>query len=126
MVDLDAARHWPVLAWIRLNLPEPPAPLMLTKGPPPPPSPPLDLLESEPVATDPNVRLYSHSEALDEGLLRLFWQADNPLLLTAEYREAVTVSRLAPEKVRRFWETVKARVQELGPLSVEGADPFPR
>jgi hypothetical protein len=120
--ELDV-RHWPVLAWIRLRLPDPPAPTMLMAGPPPPPAPPLDILRPEAVATDPTVRLYSHLERFGPGAIRLAWQASEPRALVAEYREPQLVARLPAATVRNFWSVVKERLAELGPLPVEAADP---
>jgi hypothetical protein len=125
MTEPEEVRHWPVLAWIRLRLPEAPPPLQLTRGPPPPPLPPLDLMEPEPVATDPSVRLFSFSEPVGGGWLRLAWSASNPDLLNAEYREPEHRPRLPPGTVEQFWAAVKGRVAELGPLRIDGADPFP-
>jgi hypothetical protein len=119
-------RQWPVLAWIRMRLPEAPPMLQLTPGPPPPPLPPLEILAAEAVATDPTVRLYSYSERLGNGSMRIAWTASNPELLNAEYREPDYVARPSPEVVRAFWAAVKEKVGELGPLSVEAADPYPR
>ena len=64
----EDARRWPVLAWLRLKVPEPAAPLMLTRGPPPPPSPPVDWLVPEEVATDPTVRLFTFHERMGDGI----------------------------------------------------------
>jgi hypothetical protein len=125
MPEREEVRHWPVLAWIRLKLPEAPAPIQLTRGPPPPPNPPLDLLEPEAIPTDPTVRMYTFSEPLGSGMVRLVWLASEPEALLAEYREPEILPRLPDETVRRFWATVKARVSELGPLPVVAADPRP-
>ncbi|MHB8351435.1 MAG: hypothetical protein ACYDFT_01885 [Thermoplasmata archaeon] len=117
--------HWAVLAWVRFRLPEPAPAVLLTRGPPPPPQPPLDILEPEPVATDPTMRVYAHIEELDGGLIRLAWHANDPDHLVAEYREPRTIARLPPDRVRRFWEALRPMVAELGPLPVEAADPRP-
>jgi hypothetical protein len=117
--------HWPVVAWIRLRLPPPPPVVMLTGGPPPPPDPPLDLLENEPVATDPRKRIWAHEEEGGGGVVRLVWDADDPGFLEAELRAPSYRGRLPPEQVRAFWAAVKARTQGLGALTVDGADPAP-
>lgn len=119
-------RHWPVLAWIRMRLPEAPAVIQLTPGPPPPPQPPLSVLVPEAVATDPTVRLFSYNERVAAGMMRLSWSATNPDLLNAEYREPDYQPRVAPDVVRAFWAAVKEKVKEVGPVAVEGADPYPR
>jgi hypothetical protein len=121
----EEARRWPVLAWLRLKLPPAPPPLLLTRGPPPPPSPPVDWLEPEEVATDPSVRLFTFHERAGEGVVRYLWQGSDADRLLVEYREPRYVARMTPEDVRTFWKVVKARLEELGPLPVEGADPRP-
>lgn len=123
MAPPDDSRHWPVLAWIRLRLPAAPPLRQLMPGPAPRPMPPLDLLQPEAVATDPTVRLFSHAETLGEGVVRLVWQASQPETLLAEYRAPRLIGRLPPEEVREFWNAVKRRTAELGPLPVLGADP---
>lgn len=111
------------VAWIRLRVPPPPAPVVLM-GSPPPPGPPLDLLEPDPVLTDPRKRVYSWERPWGDGVVRLKWDADTPELLEAEYR--IQERRLlASSEVRSFWAEVKRLVAELGPLPVEGADPRP-
>jgi hypothetical protein len=117
-------RYGHVAAWIRLQVPPPPAPLVLMGKVPPPPGPPLDLLEPEPVSTDPRKRIYAMERPWGEGVVRLKWDSDAPELLEAEYR--IRERRLlAPEEVRSFWAEVKRLVGELGPLPVNGADPRP-
>lgn len=125
MADRREVRHWPVVAWIRLRVPPPPAPMMLTRGPPPPPLPPADWLENEGVPTDPSVTLYSFLEPHGDGAIRYVWAGASPELLLAEYRIPGYLARLPPGEVRRFWAAVKARLGELGPLPVDGADPRP-
>ncbi|MGI0052786.1 MAG: hypothetical protein ACRECR_00810, partial [Thermoplasmata archaeon] len=97
----------------------------LTPGPPPPPVPPLDLMEAEPVATDPSMRVYAHLADLDPGMIRLAWHANDPTHLVAEYREPRSVARLSPERIRRFWDAVRPMLTELGPVPIEAADPRP-
>jgi len=126
--SLGAARtHWPVVAWIRLKLPPPEAPLMLMGGSPPPPPPPLEILEKNPVSTDPRRKVYAFEEERDDGawVLRIIWDQDDPELLEAELRAPLAARRPGPAEVRRFWTAVKERVAELGPLPVESADPRP-
>jgi hypothetical protein len=117
--------HWPVLAWIRLRIPEAPPALMLIPGPPPPPEPPLDEMLPAPISTDPRRRLFAWEGKYDQGAIRIVWEADNPSYITAEYRERVHAGRPAAETVRRFWSAVKVHVQPLGTLPVEAADPWP-
>lgn len=112
------------VAWIRLRLPEPPPQTVLMGKLPPPPMPPLDILQPEPVPTDPRKRIYVWEESWTGGLLRLRWDADALDLLEAEWRREDR-RRPAPEEVRAFWAEVKRLVAELGPLPVEGADPRP-
>jgi hypothetical protein len=113
-----------VAAWIRLKLPAQAEPTLLLGGSPPPPSPPLALLEPEPVSTDPRKRIYAWEGPWSEGTLRLKWDADYADVLEAEYR--VHERRpLRPEEVRAFWAEVKGKVAELGPLPVDDADPRP-
>ncbi len=113
------------MAWIRLKLPPPPAPTMLMAGPPPPPAPPLDLLEPNPVPTDPRKRVYAYEEERDGWTVRLVWDSDDPELLEAECRAPIYGARLPREAVPRFWAEVKRLVAPLGPLPVDGADPRP-
>jgi hypothetical protein len=117
--------HWPVLAWIRLRIPESPPALMLIPGPPPPPEPPLDELQSAPVVTDPRRRVFTWEGRHEKGSIRIVWEADNPSYLTAEYREPTHAGRPTSETVRRFWSAVKVHVEPLGTLPVEAADPWP-
>jgi len=117
--------HWPVVAWIRLRLPPAPPVMMLTGGLPPPPDPPLDLLTTEPVVTDPRKRIYAHEEEAEGGVVRLVWDADDPEFLEAEFRLPFYGGRLPGERVRAFWQAVKARTTSLGPLAIDGADPMP-
>jgi hypothetical protein len=117
--------RWPVAAWIRLKLPARPAPLMLTPGPPPPPAPPLELLEPNPVPTDPRRRVFSFEEEHDAWVLRLVWDAEEPEILEAEYRAPIYGARVPPSEVPKFWAAVKTLIAPLGPLAVESADPRP-
>lgn len=127
MPSLGTSRtRWPVVAWIRLKLPERPPPVTLTPGPPPPPAPPLDLLEPNPVPTDPRRRVFAFEEEHDRWVVRLVWDTDDPGLLEAECRAPVYGRRLPDEEVGRFWAAVRRLVAPLGPLPVESADPIPR
>jgi hypothetical protein len=117
--------RWPVVAWIRLKLPPPAPVIMLTPGVPPPPSPPLDVLAPNPVTTDPRKRVYAYEEELGEAVVRLVWDADDPEVLEAEYRQPLYDRRLSKEQVGVFWAAVKRLVAPLGPLPVDGADPRP-
>lgn len=111
-----------VAAWIRLKLPPSDSTTMLMGSLPPPPSPPLEILEPEPVSTDPRKRVYAWEGPWADGVLRLKWDADYADVLDAEYR--VTERRpLRREEVRSFWDEVKRKVGELGPLEIDGADP---
>ena len=126
MPSLGASRtHWPVVAWIRLKLPPPPTPLQLTPGPPPPPAPPLDLLEPNPVVTDPRKRVYAYEEDHEGWVVRLVWDADDAELLEAECRAPHYGARPTNARVVDFWAAVRRLVAPIGPLSVEGADPRP-
>ena len=115
--------HWPVVAWLTLRLPPPPAPTTLL-GSPPPPDPPLEILEHNPVPTDPRRRVWAYEEAHDDRVVRLIWDADDPLLLSAELR-CPSYARPTREEVNAFWQAVKAKTAALGPLPIEGADPRP-
>lgn len=117
--------HWPVVAWIRLRVPPPPAPMMLMPGPPPPPHPPLDLLEPNPVPTDPLKRVYSFEADHEDWVLRLVWDSDDPGLLSAECRAPLYHQRPRPEEVRRFWSAVRELLAPIGPLQIDSADPRP-
>ncbi len=127
MPSLGSARsQWPVVAWIRLKLPEPAAPVLLLGSAPPPLQPPLDLLEPNPVTTDPRKRVFAFEQEQPGGwVLRLVWDADDPKILEAEYRAPRYGSRLPLDDVRTFWAAVKERVAPLGPLPVDSADPRP-
>jgi hypothetical protein len=116
--------HWPVVAWIRLKLPPADSPMTLV-GPPLPPDPPLEILEKNPVATDPRKRVYAFEQELESGIVRLIWDADDPELLEAELRAPVYGARVPKERVREFWGAVKVLIAPLGPLPVEAADPKP-
>jgi hypothetical protein len=116
--------HWPVVAWIRLKLPPPTVPMTLA-GPPLPPDPPLEILERNPVATDPRKRVFAFEKEVDGGIVRIIWDADDPELLEAELRAPLFGGRLPREKVPGFWAEVKTLIAPLGPLPVEGADPRP-
>lgn len=120
----QAHTRWPVVAWIRLRLPDRPPPLTLM-GPPAPLDPPLDILRRNPVATDPRRQVYSYEEDRGDWVLRLVWDMEDPDVLEAEYRAPMFGGRLEKEKVPAFWQAVKALVQELGPLPVDAADPRP-
>ncbi len=117
--------HWPVVAWIRLKLPPRPPPVMLMAGPPPPPEPPLELLEPNPVPTDPRRRVYAFEEDHGDWVVRLVWDSDDPELLEAECRAPLYGSRLPKEAVEAFWAAVKPLVAPIGPLPVDSADPLP-
>jgi len=117
--------HWPVVAWIRLRLPPAPPVIMLTPGPPPLPDPPLDILEHEPVVTDPRKRIFAYEEESEGGVVRLVWDAEDPAFLEAEFRMPFYGGRLPPDRVRAFWSAVKRRTQGLGTLAIDGADPTP-
>ena len=116
--------HWPVVAWIRLRLPPAQAPMTLA-GPALPPDPPLEILERNPVATDPRKRVYAFEQELEGGVVRIVWDADDPELLEAEFRTPEYGGRLAPDRVAGFWAEVKRLIAPIGPLPVEGADPRP-
>ena len=125
MPSLGVARtHWPVSAWIRLTLPEPPAPITLL-GSPPPPDPPLELLEHNPVPTDPRRRVFAYEEDRGDWVLRLIWDADDPRVLSAEFRAPFYGRRPTREQVADFWKAVKEKVAPLGSLPIEAADPRP-
>ena len=126
MGSLGVSRtHWPVVGWIRLRLPDRPAPVALVPGVPPPPDPPLDLLAPNPIATDPRKRVYAYEEEHDAWVVRLVWDADDPGMLEAECRAPIYGGRLPAREVPRFWAAVKALTAPLGPLAVDGADPRP-
>lgn len=112
-----------MVAWIQLRLPEPPPPVTLL-GSPPPPDPPLEILENNPVPTDPRRKVFAFEEERGDWVLRLTWDADDPTLLSAELR-APGYTRPSREKVEEFWRAVKEKVAPLGPLPIEGADPRP-
>jgi hypothetical protein len=117
--------RWPVVAWIRLKLPPPPPPTLLMGGPPPPPSPPLEILEPNPITTDPRKRVFAYEEDRPDWTVRLVWDSDDPELLEAECRAPIYGGRLPREEVPKFWAAVKALVAPIGPLPVDGADPRP-
>ena len=118
--------HWPVVAWIRLKLPERPAPMVLMGSAPPPLDPPLELLVPNPVATDPRKRVFAYEEEREgDWVLRLVWDADDPDMMEAEYRAPIYNRRLPRDEVPKFWAAVKEKVGELGPLVVDSADPRP-
>lgn len=126
MPSLGVSRsHWPVVAWIRLRLPPAPPPMALMVGPPPPADPPLDFLQKNPVPTDPRKQVFAWEEDRGDWVLRLVWDADDPLVLEAEYRAPLYGRRLPREEVPQFWQAVKARIASLGPLPVDAADPRP-
>ncbi|MCI4331817.1 MAG: hypothetical protein L3K19_08265 [Thermoplasmata archaeon] len=113
-----------MVAWIRLKLPPPEVPMALL-GPPPPPEPPLDLLVRNIVTTDPRKMIYAFEEEIEDGVMRLIWDAEDPEVLEAELRAPIYDRRLPRDKVPGFWREVKARIAPLGPLPVLGADPRP-
>lgn len=126
MGSLGVSRsRWPVLAWIRLRLPPQPPPLALVPGIAPPTVAPLDVLEVNPVPTDPRKRVFAYEEEEDGWVVRLVWDADQPELLEAEYRAPRQAARLAGPQVRRFWDEVKRLTAPLGSLPIDGADPRP-
>ncbi len=127
MPSLGASKtHWPVVAWIRLKVPVPEAPVLLMGSHPPPPEPPLDLLRPNPVATDPRKKVFAFEEEQPgDWVLRLIWDAEDPGVLSAEYRAPIYDRRLDRSEVPRFWAAVKAKIASLGPLPVESADPRP-
>jgi hypothetical protein len=91
----------------------------------PPPDPPLDILEANPVPTDPRKRVYAYEEDHPDWTVRLVWDADDPELLEAECRAPIYSGRLPSEEVPKFWAAVKELVRPLGGLPVESADPRP-
>ncbi len=117
--------RWPVVAWIRLELPERPAPLTLIPGIAPPPDPPLEFLVPNPVPTDPRRRVFAFEEEHDEFVVRLVWDSEDPGLLEAECRAPLYRGRLPSDKVAEFWAAVKTLVAPIAPLVVESADPRP-
>jgi hypothetical protein len=122
--SLGVARsHWPVVAWVRLKLPPPPAPVMLTGGPPPPPDPPLEILAANPVPTDPRRKVFAYETDRPDWTVRLIWDADDPEVLEAECRAPIYAGRLPKAEVPRFWAVVKELIAPIGPLPVESADP---
>ncbi len=99
---------------------------MVLLGPTPPLMPPLDLLEPNPVPTDPRRRIFAYEEERPGGwVLRLVWDSDDPDVLEAEYRAPVYASRLGKAQVTEFWDAVKSLTGALGRLPVEAADPRP-
>ena len=98
---------------------------MTLAGPALPPDPPLEILERNPVATDPRKRVYAFEQELEGGVVRIVWDADDPELLEAEFRTPQYGGRLAGERVAAFWAEVKRLISPIGPLPVEGADPRP-
>jgi len=114
-----------VVAWIRLSLPPRPPPMTLMPGVAPPPDPPLDILAPNPIPTDPRKRVFAFELEKEEWVVRLVWDADDPLLLEAECRAPLYGQRLPTSDVRKFWAIVKELVAPLGPLPVESADPRP-
>ena len=126
MPSLGVSRtHWPVVAWIRLKLPPRPPPVLLMPGPPPPLEPPLEILEPNPVATDPRRRVFAYEEDHGAWVLRLVWDSDDPDLLEAECRAPLFGGRLPKDDVAAFWAAVKPLVAPIGPLPVDAADPLP-
>ena len=117
--------RWPVVAWIRLRLPERPPPTLLMPGPPPPPEPPLEILESNPVPTDPRRRVFAYEEDHGDWVVRLVWDTDDPSFLEVECRAPLYGRRLAKEGVGAFWQAAKRLVAPISPVEVEAADPAP-
>ncbi len=125
MPSLGVARtHWPVGAWIRLQLPPAPKPMALL-GAPPPPDPPLEILGRNPVPTDPRRRVWAFEEDRGGWVLRLVWDEEDPGVLEGEYRAPLYGRRPTPEELRAFWAAVKEKVASLGPLPILAADPRP-
>jgi hypothetical protein len=92
----------------------------------PPPDPPLEILERNPVTTDPRKRVFAFEEEREESwVLRIVWDADEPGVLEAEYRAPVYDRRLSKAEVPKFWAAVKEKVAPLGALPIESADPRP-
>jgi len=126
MPSLGSPRsQWPVVAWIRLKLPPRPPPMVLIPGTEPPPDPPLDILEPNPVPTDPRKRVYAFEQDEVNHVVRLVWDADDPELLEAECRAPLYGKRLPKDQVASFWASVKKLIAPIGPLEVESADPRP-
>ena len=98
---------------------------MTLLGSPPPPDPPLDLLEHNPVPTDPRRRVFAFEEDREDWVLRLVWDADDPEVLSAELRAPLYGRRPTAPQVTEFWKAVKEKVASLGPLPIDGADPRP-
>jgi hypothetical protein len=92
---------------------------------PPPPDPPLEVLERNPVTTDPRKRVYAFEEEKEDWVLRLIWDADDPTILEAEYRAPLYNRRLPKERIPEFWKAVKEKTAPLGPLPIAAADPRP-
>ena len=91
-----------------------------------PPDPPLEILEKNPVATDPRKRVFAFEQEVEWGnVVRLIWDADDPELLEAELRAPLYGARLPKEDVAPFWAAVKKLIAPLGPLPVDSADPRP-
>jgi hypothetical protein len=100
--------------------------MLLMGSSPPPASPPLDLLERNPVVTDPKKKVWAFEEERPGGwILRLVWDADEPEYLEAEYRAPVYNRRLPRSEVPAFWAAVKEKIAVIGPLAVDSADPRP-
>ncbi|MCI4345906.1 MAG: hypothetical protein L3K07_04050 [Thermoplasmata archaeon] len=118
-------RHWPVRAWIRVRLPEPETPPLVLMGAPPPPQPPGDFLAPVPPGPDPRKRIFAFEEEEGEGVVRIVWDADDPERLNVELRLPGYGSRLPPERIRKFWTAVRARLAPLGTVRVEASDPPP-
>lgn len=127
MPSLGVSRtHWPVVAWIRLKVPISEPAVLLMGSRPPPPDPPLEILQPNPVATDPRKRVFAYEEEQPgDWVLRLVWDSEDPGILAAEYRAPIYDRRLPRAEVPRFWQAVKAKTAPLGPLPVEAADPRP-
>ena len=98
---------------------------MVLMGGAPPLDPPLPFLVANPVPTDPRRKVFAYEEERDDWVLRLVWDQDDPGLLSAEYRAPLYGRRLEAPEVRKFWQVVKEKVESLGPLRVESADPRP-
>lgn len=88
--------------------------------------PPLDILEPNPVPTDPRRRIFAFEEERPEGwVLRLVWDSEDPQILEAEYRAPIYDRRLPRSEVPAFWAAVKEKTSALGTLVVDAADPRP-
>ncbi len=69
--------------------------------------------------------MFAYEEDHDDWVVRLVWDADDPLLLEAECRAPLYGQRLSKAEVPAFWAAVRALIAPIGPLPVESADPRP-